>query len=331
VIAFTVATVVGWLLLPLVVPGLMVRVKSRWASRRGAPILQLAYDLRRLLRKRPLASATATPLFSITPYAGLAAAFAAAAIAPLLGGPPLASCHLDLIWLAYAWGLGRVALMLGALDTGSSFEGMGAAREALFASLLEPGLLVVVGALALVGHADSLSTALTLHPRIYEGGALLAWIAAVIALVVVVQVEAARIPVDDPTTHLELTMIHEVMVLDHSGPELAAIQLAAGVKLTCGIALIATLLNPFSGEASLRAAAANLGLIAAVTIGLGTIESLIARLRMRTVPQYIAVALIAGAVALLATAWHVDPAPGADAPAIGQHAAAHHPAAEPAR
>jgi formate hydrogenlyase subunit 4 len=130
----------------------------------------------------------------------------------------------------------------------------------------------------------------------------------VIALVVVVQVEAARIPVDDPTTHLELTMIHEVMVLDHSGAELAAIHHAAAIKLTCGVALIATLLNPWSGEASARAAGANLALILGVTIGLGTIESLIARLRMRTVPQYVAVALIAGVIALLATAWQL---PGA--------------------
>ena len=289
------------LVMPFVLHGIINRVKSLWSGRKGPPILQLLYDVIRLLRKSSVYSSTTTPLFRIAPYVLLVTAVSSAAIAPLLGSTPLASFPFDFVWLAYAWGLGRMAIMLAAMDTGSSFEGMGAAREATFSTLVEPALFLIVGALCLVSRTHTLHEALA--PRLDNGAAVVVWGCAIVALTIVLQVEAARMPIDDPATHLELTMVHEVMVLDHSGPDLAVIHTAAAVKLFVGSSIIATLLNPWAGVSTLRSALANVALCIAVAVTLGTVESLVARLRLRTVPQYVVVALASGVVALLATAW----------------------------
>jgi len=148
--------------------------------------------------------------------------------------------------------------VLGALDTGSSFEGMGASREATFATLLEPVLFVVAGALCL--HSGARSFADALAPSIDGGPALVMWFAAIVALTVVVQVETGRVPIDDPATHLELTMVHEVMVLDHSGRELAFLQLGSAIKLYTGVSVVAMLLNPLAGTGGLVPLAVHLGL-----------------------------------------------------------------------
>lgn len=293
------ADLLALLVLPFLLPGVVNRAKSLWSGRKGPPLLQLYFDVRRLLAKTPVYGRTATPLFRVAPHVFLVTSAAAALVAPLLGAQPVVSFRLDFVFLAYVWGLGRVALMLGALDTGSSFEGMGAAREAVFAVLIEPALILVVGALGSSGARTTLHECLVLHPHAGATGVL--WLAACVALLVVLQVETARVPVDDPSTHLELTMVHEVMVLDHSAQELAAIQVGSALKLFVGCALLATLLNPWAGEASVRCAAANLALCLALAAGIGTLESLIARLKLRAVPLYIAVALAAGVVALLAT------------------------------
>jgi formate hydrogenlyase subunit 4 len=291
------------LLMPFLLTGVINRVKARWSGRKGPPLWQPAYDVLRLLRKAPVYSETTTPVFRIGPYVLLVTAVASALVTPLLGAAPLASFSFDFVWFAYVWALGRVALMLSALDAGSSFEGMGAAREATFSTLLEPALFLVTGALCLLSGTHTLHEALA--PSLSEGSAVVVWAGAVVALLIVLQVETARMPVDDPTTHLELTMVHEVMVLDHSGPDLAAIQVGAAVKLLVGASFLATLLNPWAGSETPLAGVVNLGLCVFVAVVIGTVESLVARLKLRAVPQYIAVALAAGAVALLAAAWRV--------------------------
>jgi formate hydrogenlyase subunit 4 len=232
----------------------------------------------------------------------LVTALGAGVLTPLSGSVALASFSYDFVWLAYLWGLGRVVVMLAALDTGSAFEGMGAAREATFSTLLEPAFFLVAGALCLSSGGRSMQDALVLP--LQSGSASLAvMLGCVAALGVLLQVETARMPVDDPTTHLELTMIHEVMVLDHSGPDLAAIQYASAVKLYVVASFIATLLNPLAGVPGLAAAALNAALCVTIAIGVGTVESLIARFKLRVVPRYIAAGLTCAAVALLATAW----------------------------
>jgi formate hydrogenlyase subunit 4 len=293
---------VALIVMPFVLVGVINRTKSLWSGRRGAPILQTAYDVLRLLRKRSVYSETTTPVFRIAPWVFLLTTIASAMVTPLLGATAIVSFPCDFVWFAYVWSLGRVATMLAALDTGSSFEGMGAAREATFSTLLEPALFLVAGALCL--QSGQRSFADVLAPRLVGGdGSLVVWLASVVTLFIVLTVETARMPVDDPTTHLELTMVHEVMVLDHSGPDLAAIQTGAAMKLYVAASAIATLLNPFAGSPTPRAVAVHIGLCVAIAIVVGTIESLIARLKLRTVPKYIAVALASSAIALLATGW----------------------------
>lgn len=291
------------LVMPFLLVGVINRVKSLWSGRKGPPLLQPAWDTLRLLRKRPVYSEVTTPLFRVAPYVLLVSALSAALVTPLLGTTPLFGFSFDFVVLAYAWGLGRAASMLAAMDTGSAFEGMGAAREATFATLVEPALFLAIGALCLFTGTTQLSVALGLH--VTDGASALAWSAVLVALFVVLQVETARVPIDDPQTHLELTMIHEVMVLDHSGPELAAIQYATGVKLLVATSFLATLLNPFAGEGTLRSALATLALSLVVAAAVGTVESLIARLKLRAIPQYVAFAVGAGAIALLASTWRL--------------------------
>jgi formate hydrogenlyase subunit 4 len=285
--------------LPILVVGVIARTKARWSGRKGPPLFQLAYDLARLVGKTPVYGETAGWVFRATPALALTAAVVGASVAPWCGiGAPL-SFPFDFVWFAYVWGLGRVGLMLGALDTGSAFEGMGASREGTFAALLEPAFFLVAASVTLVTRTPTFTALTVLHPD--TPAHLAIWAFSIVALVIVVQVEAARMPVDDPTTHLELTMIHEVMILDHAGSDLAALQAASAVKLVTGLGLVATLLNPWAGASPLVAFGAQLVLILLLAVALGTVESLVARLRMRAIPQYVAVALAAGAIALLAT------------------------------
>jgi formate hydrogenlyase subunit 4 len=293
-----VANVLALLVMPILIAGTINRVKARWAGRIGPPVLQLAFDVWRLLRKTAVYSNVTTPVFRAAPAVVLVTAIVSACIVPLAGTESLVAFPFDFVWFAYVWSLGRVALVLGALDTGSSFEGMGASREATFAALLEPVLFLVAGALCLHANVRSLEEALV--PRLDGPSAALMWLSAIGALMIIIQVEAARMPVDDPTTHLELTMVHEVMILDHSGPDLALLQLGAAIKLYVAIAVTAMLLNPLAGHASVAAVAAHVGICFAIAVVLGLVESLTARLKLRVVPQYIVVGLVAASIALLA-------------------------------
>ena len=286
------------LVLPIVMLGLINRVKSIWAGRRGPRVLQPLADMRRLLRKQPVYSAVTSELFRLGPVVALATGLVAGMLTPMLGPlSPLAFAY-DFIAFAYILALGRVFLMLAALDTGSAFEGMGAAREATYGALIEPALFLVLGALLLASGNPTFAGLLSWS----ELGPFALGVKALcfVVLLIVLQVEAARMPIDDPNTHLELTMIHEVMILDHSGPDLAILQYAAGLKLSVCAALIAALLNPVSWTTQpWLAAGVALALTLAVAVLVGTIESLIARVRMRAIPRYTAIAMIAGALALI--------------------------------
>jgi formate hydrogenlyase subunit 4 len=223
-------------------------------------------------------------------------------LAPLLGGVALLAFPYDFVVFAYLWGLGRIFLMVSALDAGSSFEGMGASREATYAALLEPALFLALGTLAAATGQSSFAA--MLHVGFGSLAQVVVSAGCLVTLVVVLQVEAARVPVDDPTTHLELTMIHEVMILDHSGPDLAAVQYAAAIKLTVCAALIATMVNPLTPAAGpALVAAVNVGLTLGVAVAVGLVESLVARLRLQLLPHYVLVGAASAFVALLTTAW----------------------------
>lgn len=294
-------TLIHWafvLSMPILLVGLVNRTKSWWVGRKGPRLLQSAYDLWRLLGKRPVVSATVSPLFRAGAYVVLICSLLAASMIPVLGQfAPLQFSH-DFVVVAYTLGLARIVLMISAMDVGSSFEGMGAAREASFATFAEPALFLLIGTASaatgmtsfadLIGHLHN-----TPHYAIIVAPLT-------IALLILLQAEAARIPVDDPMTHLELTMIHEVMILDHSGPELAAMQYAAALKMTLYAGLIAALINPFNPLTDpLAGVLVSLALMLAVAIIVGCIESLSARLPMRWVPAYLLIASVAALGSML--------------------------------
>jgi formate hydrogenlyase subunit 4 len=290
------------LTLPIVLVGIVNRTKSLWAGRQGPRILQSFWDLWRLMGKRPVVSQVATPLFRAGAWVVLAGSLLAAMIAPMLG--PLAPLQFDhdFIVFAYTLGLARIFLMLSAMDVGSSFEGMGAAREASFTAFIEPALFLLIGSASLATGQSSFS-ALIGH---WHQAASFPWLAgpAVVVLFVLLQAEASRVPVDDPLTHLELTMVHEVMVLDHSGPELAAMQYASAVKMTTYAGLIAALLNPLSlNDQPAAALLVALAIMFGVAVAVGCVESLIARLRMRLVPRYLMLASVLAGFCLVAVGW----------------------------
>jgi formate hydrogenlyase subunit 4 len=294
------------LAMPILMIGIVNRTKSLWAGRKGPRLLQSLWDLLRLLHKRPVYSAVATPLFRAGAWVVLAASVLAAMIAPILGNAaPLQFSH-DFIVFAYTLGLARIFLMLSAMDVGSAFEGMGAAREASFTAFIEPALFLLFGMASVVtGQTNFAALIGQLHQAASFGWLV---VPTVVVMLVLLQAEASRVPVDDPLTHLELTMVHEVMILDHSGPELAAMQYASAIKMTTYAGLIAALVNPFD----LRVAPAaglliSLAIMGGVAVALGCIESLVARLRMHLVPRYLVLASALAALCLGAAGWLAGP------------------------
>jgi formate hydrogenlyase subunit 4 len=276
-------------------PGLITRVKARVAGRRGPPVLQLYFDLARLWRKGVVLSELASPGFVAGPAIAWVAVLMAASIVPLrpLGGPP--TFEGDVILFVYLLALARFATAWAAMETGSAFEGMGTAREVSYAVLAEAAVMTAVVTLA-VG-SESFSLAAMLSPSGGTGAALLA-----VGLFIVVLAENCRVPFDDPTTHLELTMIHEVMVLDHSGPPLALILHGAAMKLLLFSAVLVQAVLPVGELTPLGAAASVSGGVLTVVLAIGLVESFLARFSFRRVPLLLTTAFLLSLFALL-VAW----------------------------
>jgi formate hydrogenlyase subunit 4 len=290
---------VAWLVLAPLLLGLVNRVKALFAGRTGPPLLQPYHDLRRLLGKGAVYSRTTTWVFRAGPVVGLAAIVSAGLLLSFGGAPALVAFPGDFVLFAYLLGLSRFATALAALDTGSSFEGMGAAREVTFAAFAEPALFLCLAVLARATGSLSLSGMLGVRlPGTWHGDGP-ALLLAGIALLGVALAENARIPVDDPNTHLELTMIHEVMVLDHSGPDLAAILYGASLKLFLFGALVVRLGLGFPLASPWAALLALLGGMVAFAVALGAIESTMARLRLTRVPQLLVGASVLSVFALV--------------------------------
>ena len=282
----------GLLLAPLMA-GIINRTKAFFAGRHGQPLLQLYWEVFTLLRKGATYSRTTTWVFRAGPVVGLAATVVALAVVPMGGIVSALRFPGDLILFAYALGLSRFMTVVAALDTGSSFEGMGASREVLFAALAEPAFLLGLAAVCLETRHVSLSgmlAAVTTTTWVAQGPAL-ALVAGSLGIVLVA--ETARIPVDDPTTHLELTMIHEVMVLDHGGPDLAFILYGSALKLWVLGALLVGLAVPVRSGHLLLDACVFVGGMGVLAVVIGVVESSMARLRLVRVPK-----LLVGATAL---------------------------------
>ncbi len=285
-------------------PGTINRVKAFFAGRKGPPLLQGYYDLARLLRKGAVYSRTTSWVFRAGPIVSLAALLLALLLTPLGTAPAPLAFDGDVFLFLYLLGLGRFFTMLAALDTGSAFEGMGASREAQFSVFVEPALLLALVALA--RHAGAGWSLSAIYGALTPG----AWPAALplmallaSALMVTWLAENARVPVDDPNTHLELTMIHEVMALDHGGVDFLFIVYGAGLKLWIVGALVAGVLFPFhTGRADLDALAGTAGLLL-LAAAAGALESIMARLRLTRVPQLLVGAGVLSALALLLSGW----------------------------
>ncbi len=285
------------LLAPLL-PGIINRVKAAAAGRRGQPLLQLYYDLYKLFAKTPVYSTTTTWVFKAGPVISAAALVAALAVLPFAGRPSFLAFDCDFIFIIYLLGLARFVTVLAALDTGSAFEGMGASREMQFAVFAEPAFFLGLAALARVTGQTSLAGMFgALTGDIWRTAApVLALLTA--SFFIVLLCENSRVPADDPNTHLELTMIHEAMILDHSGPDLAYILYGASLKLWLFSSLIACMLLPRSGSWAYDCGLYVL-FVLAVAAAVGVTESVMARLRLLKVPYMLITAFAFSALALI--------------------------------
>ena len=284
-------------------PGLIVRVKSLLSGRKGPGILQPWKNIRVLLRKGSVISTTTSFIFSISPVVYFCTVVCAILLLPFPGRPTLFSFEADFVFFAYLLAFGKFLFILNALDTGSSFEGMGANREALYSMLAEPAFFILFGTLALLTGNTSFEG---IFSHLQAGGAstTVIMIIAVYLLVQIAMIENSRMPVDDPKTHLELTMIHEVMILDHSGFNLALVQAGTILKFNLYGSLIANCIIPH-GLGFAWQIVFFFGIQAGFAISIGILESFRARKKLARNPQFIvtlsSIALIAFVLALLVT------------------------------
>jgi formate hydrogenlyase subunit 4 len=285
--------------------GFVRKLKARLLRRRGASVLQPYRDLLRLLRKEVVLAENASWLFRAAPYLIFAATWVAAALVPTFATGLLYSWSADLIVIIALLGSARFLLALAGLDIGTSFGGIGSSREVMIASLAEPAMLLIAFTVALVAGSTQLSTVADFMNS-PEVGLRVSVGMALIALVMVAIAENARIPVDNPATHLELTMVHEAMVLEYSGRHLAMIEFASFLKLLLYVSLIACLFAPWglappgAGPAAFAiGAAAWLGKLAVAGVLLALFETAIAKMRVFRVPEFLGAALMLGLLATL--------------------------------
>lgn len=292
-------------LLGPLVTGFVQKLKARLQCRRGASLWQPYRDLGKLLRKGTVQSDTASPFFRAIPVLVLAATLATAAMLPVLWAPqgPAALPLGDAILLVALLALARFLLAIGALDAGGAFGGMGASREMTVGLLVEPALMLAVFSVAVSGGTTDVADLAARRQTL-----ALAWQApdllALFAMLILSLAETGRIPVDNPDTHLELTMLHEGMLLEHSGPGLACIVLATHTKQLVTLTLVAALFLPLGlargaapGEMALAAGAFGLKILALASF-LGLVESSYAKLRFFRVPQFLGLGLVCAFLAL---------------------------------
>ncbi|MGO8872329.1 MAG: respiratory chain complex I subunit 1 family protein [Acidimicrobiales bacterium] len=287
--------------------GLMRKVRCRLEGRIGPPIRQPLLDLRKLARRERIRPDQASWVFSLAPLVLVGTTLVVATIAPLLATDPAFGWSADLFAIVYLLLLGSVALALGALDTGTAFGGMGASRALTIGAVAEPALLVSVLALSVPSHSSNLPTIVTrslAHP---------VWLAspqrllALVAFVIVIVAESGRLPVDNPSTHLELTMIHEAMILEYAGPDLALVKLGESMRLALLMALLADLFIPWGIATASGPGHLALGLIAVVVkvavlgVALAALEVFVAKLRLFRVPELMAGAFALSVLAVVST------------------------------
>ena len=273
------------LIVPFLMTGIIRKTKALWGARYGASIFQPFFDFIKLMKKDSIFSSSTTLLFKIAPVISFVCVIFASLFTPMLMGEAVINIQGGLIIFAYALGLSKFISLLASMETASSFEGMGSSREACFTTIIEPAFFIVIAsimALSKIYTFDSLNFVITSSGSL----GILIILFAVLCLSIMLITEGARVPVDDPATHLELTMIHEVMILDNCSQELAIISYSAWAKMFLISSLIAALVIPMHLTiwASLGAF---LGIMILISVIVGTIESAIARLRMSHVFEFV--------------------------------------------
>ena len=273
--------------------GIINKTKAFFAGRKGAPLFQAYYDLFKLMKKDRVVSGTTSSITKIAPTVIFASTIAATIFIPFVSCcSPLAFTG-DFILLFYLLGLARFFLILYALDTGSSFEGMGASREAFLSALAEPVVFIVMLTLLRIDQTTSIQTAFGLYAD--KNWVITSLI--IIPMFIVLLAENARIPFDDPNTHLELTMIHEVMILDASGPDLGIFEYAASIKLWLFSLIITKMIFPFQGLNIMTEVSVTVCLMFLIAVIIGIVESVMARCRFAKMPQLM---YSAGVIAMIA-------------------------------
>lgn len=273
------------LFVPFLMMGIIKKTKTFWAGKKGPSVFQPLYDFIRLMKKDFVISKTTSVVFRIAPIITFSTVLFAGLFVPLASGSALINIPAGLIVFAYTLALGKFASLISAMDTGSSFEGMGASREACFSTIVEPAFFIVIASImALTGNY----TFGALSNIISSAGSygVLIIIFSIVVLFIMMLTEASRVPVDDPATHLELTMIHEVMILDNSGSDLALFSWANSIKLLLLSSLIANMVIPSTVEGWL-AVLLYLLIMFIISIIIGTVESGMARIRMSHVFEFI--------------------------------------------
>lgn len=284
-IIITIFNIFALLILPFFVIGIIKKTKAFWAGRKGVSVFQPLWDFLRLLKKDRVLSTTTSWIFNFAPVVVFVTTIFAGLFAPILKCTSIINVAGAFVIFSYILGLGKFFALISAMDTGSSFEGMGASREASFTTIVEPAFFIILAsAIALSGNYTFSSISNIIASNGTFG--ILIVIMAVVALFIMLLTECSRVPVDDPTTHLELTMIHEVMILDNSGIDLALITWAAGMKMVILMALIANLIIP-TGLSLLACAGLLLLAFFVLSVVIGTLESGIARLRMSHVFEFV--------------------------------------------
>jgi formate hydrogenlyase subunit 4 len=291
---------------PLLV-GVMRQVRARLEGRAGAGVWQPWRDLRKLFRKERVSPRGTSEVFRVAPLVLVATTLVVAVVAPFVTTEPAIGPVADLFAVVALLALGAVALALAGIDTGTAFGGMGASREMTILALVEPTLLVAIFALSVRVGSTNLGAIVsaTLHdpPRVISPASLLA----AVALVIVIIAETGRLPVDNPSTHLELTMVHEAMVLEYAGPDLALVELASAMRLSVFLSLLANLFLPWGIATTTTPLALGIGVLAlAVKVGvlgvvLATGEVFVAKLRLFRVPELLAGSFLLSLLAVTAS------------------------------
>lgn len=299
----TIINILILLIAPFFVMGIIKKTKAFWSGRKGVSLLQPFFDFIKLLKKDAVYSSTTSWVFKLAPLISFATIIFASLFVPLTNGQAIINFPFAFIIFAYILGLGKFFSILSAMDTGSSFEGMGASREANFSTIVEPAFFITLASIGALSHTFSFASFKNILSNAGVYGFLIIALTA-FTLFVMLLIENCRVPMDDPTTHLELTMIHEVMILDNSGVDLAFISWASAIKLFLFEALIVNLILPIN-LGDFGATILFLAAIVLLSIIIGTFESCIARFRMTHIFEFIFIMSLMALLILALTTYKI--------------------------